>query len=114
MGAVTWSPGAMAPKVTRAVVGDVLMSTVPVVNVLAGTDAVSVKIAMTPRLMNATSAASTMIVAVSFLAILHSSVAPGHHTSGTGSSCPSSKTGPPAHLLPKVGCLLNALLMLLM
>jgi NAD/NADP transhydrogenase alpha subunit len=51
------------------VVGDVLMSTVPVVNVFAGTDAVSVKTASTLMLSSATNAASTMIVAKSFRAI---------------------------------------------
>jgi hypothetical protein len=59
----------MALNVTRAVVGDVLMSTVPVLNVFPGTDAVSVKSASTLMLSSATNAANTTIVAMSLRAI---------------------------------------------
>jgi hypothetical protein len=69
IGAVTSSPGIIPLNVTRALVGNVLMSTSPVVNVFPGTEAVSVKSASTLMLSSATNAANTMIVAKSFRAI---------------------------------------------
>ena len=45
IGAVTWSPGAIAAIVTRALAGFVLITTVPAVKVFAGTVAELVKIA---------------------------------------------------------------------
>ena len=69
MGFVTWSPGAIALNVTNALVGEVLMVTVPVVKVLAGTDAVLVNSVKTLTLMSAAKAPRSITVATSFLAI---------------------------------------------
>src|ERR1700674_5142629 len=94
MGLVTWSPGAMPLKVTSAVVGAVLIVTVPVVKALPPTDAVLVNTARTPSVVSAANAARTTIVAAIFLAIDARPLATAH-----GSSSVILRAFPPPGLL---------------